>query len=434
MEKKFKRIRLPLFFYLLIFCFVFLSLSYARNKFGFPEAVDYIAIIADQLPSLMTNPQLRFAATHYIGSQKLTLDISKRLRRYNPNFIVLHYHLAIWQQQPAHKFIIDGRHWGNDWPFVSKHENWFWHNEKGLRIRSRIDGKYLMNIANLDFRKYWKRSIARQLLAGEYQGVFLDSASPALLPWEAAHADPRLAHTAACNRPFKELGGLTWCKAYEIFMKDLTSFLESLGFATLPNVGALFTSWDETDYYTSASGAFMEGAFDTQSTADWLLAMKRTLRFIKNDKIVIFQSYLNKDSDYKKRLYLLACYLLIKGKYSYLNYFHKTPLSWYPEWEIDLGSPEKLRIDSIKSLEKKGLYRRLYEKGEVFVNASSRYQKVEFKKDVYKVLPEGGGPVNKKGVVFGKLKYQKMNHLKLGPWEGLIVLYKMPEEKEGNDE
>ena len=395
-----------------------------QDKFGFPETTAKIAIIADQLPSNMTEAQVRFAATHYVGSQKLTLDITKRLRRYNPKFLVLHYHLGIWQQQPAHKFIIDGRHWGNDWPFVTQHEDWFWHNEKGERVRSKIDGKYLMNIMNRQFQKYWKTSIARQIIAGEYQGVFLDSASPALLQWEASWMDPRLAGTAAAKRRFKELGGLTWSEAYALFMADLTKFLEALGYATLPNIGALFTTWNNTDYYTTASGAFMEGAFDTRNAADWKIALERTLRLIKRDKIVIFQSYLRSPDDYQKRLYFLACYLLIKGRYCFLNYFVGSTLSWYPEWEIALGRPSKVIVSSLKELEvTDGLYRRKYEKGEVFVNISRKEKKLVFQKRVFQVVPYGGGPVNQKGVAGGKLDFKPVSETKLPPWHGLVVLY-----------
>ncbi len=397
------------------------------KKFGFPETISRIAIFADQLPPQLNDAQVKFAATHYVGSQKLTLDLSKRIRKYNPDFVVIHYHLGIWQQQPAHQFIIDGKHWGNDWPFVTKHEDWFWHNERGERVRSRMDGKYLMNIMNPEFRRYWKKSLARQIIAGKYQGVFLDSSSPALLPWEAAHADPRLAKDAVIKRPFKELAGLTWSEAYEDFMKDLTTFLEFLGFATLPNIGALFTTWDTTDYYTTASGAFMEGAFDTTSRKDWKLAMERTLRLIRNDKIVIFQSYLKKPNDYRKRMYYLACYLLIKGKYSYLFYFVGPIFSWYPEWEVALGKYQR-PVNSLKALEiKPGLYAREYEKGKVFVNIGKRTRVLSFERPVYVVIPQGGGPVTKNGHAKERLIYQKANQVKIVPWQGLIVLYKLPD-------
>ena len=393
------------------------------NRFGFPETSSTISVLVDQLPNHLTEEQVRFVAGHYVGSQKLILPLTQRIRRYNPRFVVLHYHLGIWQQQPAHKFIIDGKSWGNDWSFVNRHEDWFWHNEKGQRVRSKNDGKYLMNIMNPEFQEYWKTSIARQIIAGEYQGVFLDSASPALLQCEASWMDPRLAGTAAAKRRFKELGGITWSKAYESFMADLTKFLESLGYATLPNIGGLFTTWDTTDYYTTASGAFMEGAFVTRSLKDWEMAASRTMELIKRDKIVIFQSYLKNDEDIKTRLYYLSCYLLFKGRYTYINYFYRSTLSWYPEWQLDLGLPREPIPDLVKMRVKRGLYRRLYSRGEVWINVSSRDEKITFPRELRVALPIGGGPVGQKGEAQGRLSFRPAQEVVLQPWSGLIVLY-----------
>ncbi len=417
-----------IFSFSFLLCLICLTgLCKAAEKFGFPETKTKIAIFADQLPPHLSEAQIKFAATHYVGSQKLTLNTIKRLRKYNPGFVVLHYHLALWQQQPKHHFIIDGKHWGNDWPLVNKHESWFWHNAKGQRVRSKIDGKYLMNISDRGFRKYWKTSIARQILAGQYQGVFLDSASPALLPWEAAPADPRLAGKAVIKRPFKELGGLTWRRAYENFMRELTSFLEFLGFATLPNIGALFTTWDTTDYYTTASGAFMEGAFDTKSIKDWQMAVARTLRLIRNDKIVIFQSYLHDPYDYQKRIYYLSCYLLLKGRYTYLFYFAGPIFSWYPEWDLDLGEYKK-PVHNLQELQvKPGLYCRKYQKGEVWLNIGHKRRSIYFKKPLYWVKVKGGGPVDKRGNIAGKIITTQTPKIVLPPWSGAVLLYHPPE-------
>src|SRR5262245_57080721 len=84
----------------------------------FPETSTRIAVLTDQLPGPMSDAQLRFAATHYVGTQKLTLNVSRRLRAINPGFLVLHYHLAMWQSAPNVLFITEGNAWGNDYPAV----------------------------------------------------------------------------------------------------------------------------------------------------------------------------------------------------------------------------------------------------------------------------------------------------------------------------
>ncbi|GAB6162478.1 hypothetical protein JCM12298_16370 [Desulfothermus naphthae] len=412
-----------------VFIFFSCLIANGENKFGFPESTCKILILTDQLPGNMSERQIRFVANHYVGSQKLTLSISKRIRFYTRllkrPFVVLHYHLGIWQQNPKHQFIIDGEHWGNDWDYVTQHEEWFWHNEKGERVYSRNDGKYLMNISNKSFREYWKHSILKQIKAGNYQGVFLDSANIGLLQWEASHLDPRLARTSARNRKFKELGGKSWKETYKEFMKDLTVFLEKNGYATIPNTCGLFTTWDDTDYYTTASGAFIEGAFDTKNSNDWKMAMDRTLRLIKRDKIVIFQSYLKSNEDIRKRMYYLSCYLLIKGNYCYLMYFHRGCLSWYPEFDIKLGCPKKKIILSLRDIQiRDGIYKREYENGEVWVNVSRRPYKIKFGKIVRQVVPIGGGPVDRDGNFHGKLEYEDVENLSIMPWTGIVVLYK----------
>src|SRR4051812_49422370 len=77
----------------------------------FPDTSSRIGVLTDQLPGGMTDAQIRFAATHYVGSQKLTLNLSRPLRAINPDFIVLHYRLAMWQSAPRVNYIVDGNRW-----------------------------------------------------------------------------------------------------------------------------------------------------------------------------------------------------------------------------------------------------------------------------------------------------------------------------------
>lgn len=105
---------------------------------------------------------------------------------------------------------MDGASWGNDYPSGTTHESWFWHNQAGARVASVADGKLLMNIGDPGFASYWKESLASQVTAGDYDGVFADSASPDLLTWEAQDPpEPRLAGTGARDTPVVELGGST---------------------------------------------------------------------------------------------------------------------------------------------------------------------------------------------------------------------------------
>jgi len=84
----------------------------------FPDVFTRVGVLIDQLPNAMTDAQVQFVATHFVGSQKLTVDISARLRAVNPGFIVLHYRLANWQGAPGVAYIRDGRTWSSDFAEV----------------------------------------------------------------------------------------------------------------------------------------------------------------------------------------------------------------------------------------------------------------------------------------------------------------------------
>ena len=89
----------------------------------------------------LSTAQRAFVASHFVGSQKLFVPETEALRKLNPGFIMLHYHLAIWQTASNHPLVINGTSWGNDYPLVAKHDSWFWRNTSGGRVVSTSDGK-----------------------------------------------------------------------------------------------------------------------------------------------------------------------------------------------------------------------------------------------------------------------------------------------------
>ena len=77
--------------------------------------------------------------------------------------------------------MVNGTAWGNDYPFVSAHDSWFWRNASGGRVVSTADGKWLMNLSDPGWQSYWLESMCAQVKAGQYSGIFFDSASPPLI-------------------------------------------------------------------------------------------------------------------------------------------------------------------------------------------------------------------------------------------------------------
>jgi hypothetical protein len=397
------------------------SFNAARGR-SFPDTSARIGIFADQLPSAMSEPQERFAATHYVGSQKLTLNLSGLLRAINPNFLVLHYHLAMWQSAPNVAFIVDGNRWANDYSTVSPHETWFWHNQLNQRVTSNQDGKFLMNVSEPAFQMYWRDSIAEQVRAGDYDGVFLDSASPALLQWEArAPLDSRLLGAGVRTNTFPELGGKNWITAWQDWIGQLDRSLAAQGIPLIPNAGAFATTWDNTDYSLTA-GVFAEGFCDPrQTTDDWKAAVNQILSLVRANKIVILQNYLSSPADLAKRRYLLASYLLLKGSRTYIVYFASSTLEWYPEWNLDLGTAQRTATE-VGDLLWNGIYRRDFSKGMVLVNPTLRPVRINLGATFQRVEPQGGGAVLRDGVMTGRLTTSKVTSLEIAGKAAEILL------------
>jgi hypothetical protein len=390
----------------------------------FPDTNSTIAILADQLPA-MNAAQRQFATTHYVGTQKQTLGATQALRSLNPNFLVLHYHLAMWQSAPAVTFIVDGMSWGNDYPMVTTHEDWFWHNSANQRVPSTSDGKLLMNVSVAGFQSYWADSLAKQVKAGDYDGIFLDSASPALLQGECAGTagDPRLAGTAARSALFAELGNATWINAWQAWISALDSALGAQGIPLIPNTGAFITSWDNTNYALTA-GIFSEGFASTSfALADWQASTNELLSLASADKLMILQNYLSSSSDVATRLYYLANYLLVKGHHTYLDYFASSgPLEWYPEWGIDLGAPAAAAATQVSALLSGGVYRRDYAKGSVLVNPSATPVTVQLGGTFQQVTPSGGGTVDAAGMASGSVTTMPVTSVVMAATSAAIVL------------
>ncbi len=395
---------------------------------SFPDTFASIAILTDQLPSGLPAAQRNFAATHYVGTEKQLLPDTQALRAINPGFLVLHYHLAMWQS--AVNFIINGTTWGNDLETVTTNESWFWHNASGGTSAARVtapDGKFLMNVTVAGFDAYWAQSLAEQVAEGEYDGIMFDSASPSLLQgWcggTGANQDPRLAGTAAATTPLAELGNVTWIAAWQTWISALDAALAAKGIPLIPNDGAFITGWDTTNYALTA-GVFSEGFGDpTFAESDWESATDELLSLAAADRIMILQNYLSSADDVATRMYYLGNYLLVKGHHTYLDYFDSNgPLEWYPEWSLDLGAPTTPATTSVSDLLRGGVYRRDFANGSVLVNPSGSPVVVQLGGTYQQVVPSGGGQVDSAGDTPGTVATNAVTSLTVGATSAAVVL------------
>lgn len=390
----------------------------------FPDTSSSIALLVDQLPT-MSAGQVQFAATHYVGTEKQLLPATQALRAQNPAFLVLHYHLAMWQSAPATTFIVDGGTWGNDYPTVTTNETWFWHNTANERVTSSADQKLLMNVSVQGFQQYWAQSLAAQVADGDYDGIMFDSASPALLQGECGGSgtgqDSRLAGTAARYTNFTELGGVSWIAAWQSWTATLSAALAAKGIPLIPNTSAFTTGWDNTDY-TLTPGAFVEGFAGTGFVvSDWQASTNQLLKLASLDRIVILQNYLTSPNDVATRMYYLGNYLLVKGHHTYLDCFAASPLEWYPEWGVDLGSPTTAPTTDVTALASGGVYRRDFQRGSVLVNPTSSPVTVQITGT--QVTPSGGGAVPTSGTAPGSLTMTSVTSVMVGALSAAVVLH-----------
>lgn len=393
---------------------------------SFPDTYSSIAILADQFPSGLAAAQQQFVATHFVGTEKQLLPDTQAFRAINPNFLVLHYHLAMWQS--AVDFIINGTTWGNDLSTVTQNETWFWHDATDQTSTGRVtapDGKFLMNVSVQGFDSYWVTSLEQQVSDGDYDGIMFDSASPSLLQgWcggTGTGQDPRLAGTAAKDTTFPELGNATWISAWQTWITALQAALAARGIPLIPNDGAFITGWDDTNYGLTA-GVFSEGFGDpTFAESDWESATNELLTLVAAGKIVILQNYLSSADDVATRLYYLGNYLLVKGHSTYLDYFASGPLEWYPEWTVDLGAPTTPPTTQVSALLVGGVYRRDFEKGSVLVNPSGAPVTVQLAGN--QVVPSGGGAIDAAGDTPGTVTTTPVTSIVVGATSAEIVLH-----------
>jgi Hypothetical glycosyl hydrolase family 15 len=393
---------------------------------SFPDTNATIAIFTDQLPA-MNAAQTEFAATHYVGTQKQLLPVTQALRAITPDFLVLHYHLAMWQSAPSTQFIVNGTSWGNDYPTVTNNESWFWHNTNGERVTSSADGKLLMNVSDPGFQQYWAQSLAQEVAAGDYDAIFFDSASPPLLQGECGGTgtgqDPRLAGTAVKDTTFAELGNTTFIDAWQAWIQSLEAALKVQGIPLIPNDSNFITSWDTTNYGLT-DGIFSEGfAATNMAESDWQASTNEILSLVGAQKIAILQNYLSSSGDVVKRMYYLGNYLLVKGHFTYLEYFATNPLEWYPEWTVDLGAPLAPPASSVSALLAGGVYRRDFQKGSVLVNPSGTTVTVSLGGTYQRVVPSGGGAVDASGASSGAISTTAVTSVDVAPTSAEIVLH-----------
>ncbi len=396
----------------------------------FPNTLDGIYVFNDQLATWeMSEEQYKFAGTHYAGTQKVFPSDARRFRAYNPAFLVLNYRLGpgLGYQivgdncTPDGTWIelIEGEKWVREYPDDPKDEWFFKYNDQ--KVFSCEWGWYLMDSDNPSWREYWSTEVLRQLGTNQADGVFVDS----LFPPNYVGGNNFKPNIRDVDPSFEK----DWSRRIEDFISHMQTG-ELKDYTFIVNVGEWITSRDKTDY-SNADGIMVEGFarwadgqyFDA-SEQDWQLQMDRILSQILLDKIVILQQYVEPEN-IDDRLFILSSYLLLKGNHTFINMEYASPPEWFPEYEVQIGSPSGDMPESISALWRSdwNVYARYYNNGLIIVNPSNENRSIELFQDYLQVLPYGGGIVPENGdITDWTIDYKQTSYLELQPNQGIILL------------
>lgn len=392
----------------------------------FPDTRDRIVIFEDQLPSSMTDAQVRFAATHYAGSQKMSRTWTRRLRALNPNFLMLHYQLAVGAGPAA---FMAGDRWVNDYAEVTRHEDWFLHDAPGHRLHQTDWNWDVMDIGfdasgkpKTGFPAFWVQTAIQRMRATEDDGCFADSYTQDILMGQTRPSAPIFADPAVTKRdwlPSLNQYGAYCARAFHAQPEQ---------FKYLPNLGGLVTTWDKTTNLLVGDGGMNEGfcasGSDFYSDDDWRLQMSRILSLAVRDKIVLCQTSVNhRDAD--RHWFVVGAYLLTKGRHSYLNMMDKGTLEWYPEYGLNLGGfKDEAKSDLAAYWDKDWkVYRRDYVRGMVLVNPSASPVTVSNLGASYRlVMATGGGAISADGQPSGALTTQPTTSVTIPAHSARVML------------
>lgn len=395
----------------------------------FPDTHDTIRVFNDQLATAgMSEAQWVFAATHYAGAQKLLRRDTRRLREITPGFLVLHYRLgqALGHSVPTADClpsqsliqIIRGDQWVPEWPGDAwVRDRWFfrWSGERVFQCRW---GHYLMDLDDPDWRDWWSDQVMSELTANENDGVFADSYGvPSYLG--ACSWWPCLPEVDAAFEA-------SWARREHAF----TDFIRGRfagRWRWIPNVGALVTTRDPSDY-GNVDGVMVEGFAEWGSGGwlhvdDWRLQQDRILALVRADKIVIGQTY-PREADVGERMFALGTYLLVKGDHTYINLETGILPEWFPEYGIPLGAPEAPPPATIDALRdgRWGVFVRRYSRGMVLVNPADTARTIDLGRNYRRIVPRGGGPVPTDGAAPGRLDEELVRTLELEAHAAAVVL------------
>jgi hypothetical protein len=429
-----------------------------------PSSSRYNLVWADQIvPQWITPGKVEFAALNYIGTQKIFSYQAEQFRKFNPNFLIVIYHLAAGLNPAQNKDCPDPKSQSGDnfigvvapKGFVSEYKEYLlpWlMNSADIQVGSdrfesmfqhydsmspnhRVwhnDPYWLMNMENTDWIDYLASACLDWMEGNQNEGCFFDvsvetnvslynpkisNPAPGNFDWwSPPHFPYGYENTTPDRNKFAIWMNNNFRNYYrKIYKKFHTSNVDYL---VLPNVDQMVTTiydpvWmDDVNGEKTIDGAMVEN-FGSYTGQDMYLTLERSFRHITNPgKIMIAQFGATTSSE---RIRRTGMYMLIKNRNSFINIINTGQVEWYPEYEIDLGD-QMLLPANFNDLRIAGsgwgsLWKRDYEKGIVLCNTSNSVINYDLTDQGWrKIVTSGGGDVSAEG----KIAQQDIQFIDIG--------------------
>jgi hypothetical protein len=391
-----------------------------------PSSRRYVLVWKDQLADAtqsISDEQKDFIVTHYVGTQKLFKHQIDEYRERNPNFLMLVYHLAYGlngsdQTNPVGNITGPDTYGQEDednfTPYVAAHtltrENAYQHSSSPGSTSNRVaypDPYWLMDLASDEWRSYVYDTLVQWqgYASDRADGVFLDVA---FFPWysytpDAWWAEPAGDSSRSALRDF-------WNPLATSYYTGMRAAFAENGehprYLVIPNTDALVDGTDEPEFLEGTDGVFTENWQAILSgPGDWNLSARRIAKYATSTGKVWMTDVTEAGTDLTlaERELLIGTYLLLRNGTSYVM-FGNSDITWYPEYELDLGAYddeppaelEELRVAGDGGSQG-GLYLRSHARGLVLVNSSDETLSTTLPQEMRRATFSGGGPVNAAG-------------------------------------
>lgn len=390
-----------------------------------PSTKRYVLVWQDQMiPDSYSQGLIDWVVGHYVGTQKIFQNQIDKYRAKNPNFLNLVYHLSYGlngadQANPVGNITGANKYGQEDsdtfTPWLAAHpnvqrESCYQHTGAQMTMQTRVsypDPYWLMDIASPCWTQYLGETLVTWsgYATTKSDGIFFDVGFP---PWY--NYSPATWWTQPAGGSTRQALLAWWNPRAKTYFDGLRTALAAGNghprYIVIPNTDALVDGIDEPEFLAGTDGVFTENWQAILANAgDWNLSARRIAKWATSAGKV-WMGDVTKPGDQltqQERELVIGTYLLLRNGTSYIM-IGNGDLTWWPEYEIDLGwylaePPADLEMLKVAGAggSQGGLYARQYVAGTVLVNSSASPQTYMVSGPMKRATFSGGGAVDKNG-------------------------------------